>query len=348
MSSMNETRLSTNDSEHPGNEYKWICHIITTEGVIGVLGNLLVCFVILRVKFLHNMTNYLLVNLAVADMLLCLQAFLLYFFAFSKCAIVHYVPAGSVERQIFCRLLASDFLSWALSYVSAYSLCLVTLERYVAIVHPLKYQRKVTASRIARLVALIWVVPFLYSLPFVFTIKPSDDPDQACSEIQYPHQAFPIVIGVLSFLMDYLLPITLMSLAYYKIQVTLKRQAKALNLQHARAAAYDLVIARQRLVSMLTIVLGALIILWTPAYLAITICLQASRGRSHMTFCDSVTFQHIRGVCSSLFYINSIVNPVIYEFKYKKFRQGFKVAFCGCFQKKLSNRVENLTPLQPR
>ncbi|XP_038069752.1 neuromedin-U receptor 2-like [Patiria miniata] len=311
---------------------------MAAEGVIGVLGNLLVCFVILRVKFLHSMTNYLLVNLAVADMLLCLQEFFLYLM-YSDISLLDFVPTSVGGRELYCRLLGSDFLAWALVYASAYNLCVVTLERYVAIVHPLQYERKLTATRMKSLIALIWVISFLFSSPYLFTIESSTDPDQACSKLKDHHQEFQMLLKVFTFFMGYLLPITLMSLAYYKIQVTLKRQAKALNLRHARAAAYDLVIARQRLVSMLMIVLGALIILWTPVYTAILVCAYPLH-KGLISFCDSDTYEFIVEFMDFFHYFNSVINPIIYELKYKKFRKGVKVAFCSCVKRKWNNRVD--------
>ncbi|XP_038052490.1 histamine H2 receptor-like [Patiria miniata] len=319
---------------------KWVCQIMAAEGVIGVLGNLLVCYVILRVKFLHNMTNYLLVNLAVADMLLCLAVFFSSLTAVPDCIFIDYVPASFGGKMLFCRLVASGFLTWALSYVSAYNLCVVTLERYVAILHPLHYARKLTATRMKILIALMWVTSFVFSVPVLFSIEPSDDPDRACSASKHSHWSLSVQFTkTFAFLTAYLLPLTLMSLAYYKIQVTLKRQAKALNLQHARAAAYDLVIARRRLVSMLTIVLGALIILWTPGYIHVLLCL-GTADESQLSFCGTTSSKYVASMSAFAFYFNSVINPIIYEFKYKKFKQGLKAAVCCCFSRHGNNRVD--------
>ncbi|XP_038052350.1 neuromedin-U receptor 2-like [Patiria miniata] len=321
---------------------KRVCQIMAAEGVIGVLGNLLVCYVILRVKFLHNMTNYLLVNLAVADMLLCLEETLYYLT--SDCKLIAFAPVSNGVRDLFCRILASRFLAWALTYTSAYNLCVVTLERYIAIVHPLHYARKLTTGRMVTLITLVWVISFLISLPLLFTIETSSYPDRICL-IKYPHLLFPIIFSIYSFLLGYLLPLTLMIVAYYKMQVTLKRQAKALNLQHARAAAYDLVIARQNLVSMLKTVLGALILLWTLDYVTILLCLQHTE-EAQFLFCGSKGYHYTTLFASLLFTFNSVINPIIYEFKYKKFRQGLKVAFCSCFKRQGGNRVDvEMVPL---
>ncbi|XP_038052492.1 neuromedin-U receptor 2-like [Patiria miniata] len=317
--------------------FKGICQFMAAEGVIGVLGNLLVCYVILRVKFLHNMTNYLLVNLAVADMLLCLQAVCFYLVT-PACTLIAFAPVNIGVRDLFCRLVASKFLAWALAFTSAYNLCLVTLERYIAIVHPLHYARKLTTARMVTLVVMVWVISLLLSVPFLFTIQSSDDSSKVCSAVSYPHPAFPILVSLFSVFFAYLLPLTLMSLAYYKMQVTLKRQAKALNMQHARAAAYDLVIARQNLVSMLKTVLGALIVLWTLCYLATLPCLHRTE-QGVFSFCGTQSYRYTRLISVLLFNFNSVINPIIYEFKYKKFRQGFKIAFCSCFKRQGGNRV---------
>ncbi|XP_022107524.1 neuromedin-U receptor 2-like [Acanthaster planci] len=265
---------------------------MVAAGLTGVFGNLLVCFVILRVKFLHTITNVLLVNLAVADML------------------------------------------------QAYNLCLVTFEKYVAILHPLHYARRLTATRMKILTALIWVTSFISAVPFLFVHEPSDLPRKACTANHYQSKILPPV-QVFSTLFGYALPITVMSVAYYKMQVTLKRQAKALNLQHARAAAYDLVIARQRLVNMLLIVLGALIILWTPAYVVYNLC-PDGKDQALPSLCSSKGYELVENICKFLYYMNSVINPVIYGFKYKKFRQGLKVACCSCFSEHGNqNRVNN-------
>ncbi|XP_038070281.1 LOW QUALITY PROTEIN: neuromedin-U receptor 2-like [Patiria miniata] len=335
VSAMNSTQQFLDNMEPTTGIGKWVCHLLIEEGVIGVLGNLLVCFVILRVKFLHTMTNYLLVNLAVADMLVCLECIFYGLIYYENCKIIDYVPKTFGGKVVFCCFLQSNFLGWALSYASAYNLCVVTFERYVALVHPLQYARKLTATRMKTLIALIWVTSFLFSLPFLFTLKPSNDPDLACSEIEYQDNTFHILLGVFAFFLSYLLPLTLMSWAYYKIHVTLKRQAKALNLQHARAAAYDLVIARQRLVRMLTMVLGALIILWTPINTNFLLCINPT-----FSFCGSKGFKYFEAITCIMLYFNSVINPIIYELKYKKFRQGLKLTFCCCHKSHGANTVD--------
>ena len=143
------------------------------------------------------MTNYLLVNLAVADMLLCLQEIFLYLTS-PDCRFVLKISNG---RELYCQLLDSEFLAWALAHVSAYNLCLVTLERYVAIKHPLQYETKLTAKRMKYLITLIWVSSFLFASPYIFMTEPNSDPDEpACFEVKDRHLRFRLLFSVFSIL----------------------------------------------------------------------------------------------------------------------------------------------------
>ena len=336
-SEMNSTTPTTNDNKD-SDAIKVVCYVMIVLGFCGVLGNILVCVVILRVKFLHNITNYLLVNLAVADTVSCIAACLHYLVANKRCVIIHFVPQSTLGKDLYCRILVSTIFVWSCCFCTGYSLCLVTLEKYIGIVQPLQYPRKLTKKRIKVLLALVWVGSIVISLPFLFTIGASPNPNQACRDISYYHPLLQIVHSLVLFLTHYLIPIVFMCWAYFKIQATLSKQAEYLKQQHVKQAALSLLVARQRLVSLLKMVLGALIVLWTPAYLLDLICPNIELEFNLVPFCSSDTAQLVFEITNCLFYLNSVINPVIYEFKYKKFRQGLKEVL-GCRVKRKENQV---------
>ena len=233
------------------------------ESIIGIVLNTVACLVILRTKYLHNKTNYLLAYLAVTDSLLCICVFILYHITDELL-----IPVSFTGRDIYCRLIRSYFLVSMTSFVSVYGLCLVTCERYIAIVHSLHYPRMMSVTRINILISVTWMISLLFSCPYLFTQIGKKDSVQVCDDkLSNPQQFGPIILVILActwFLFGYLLPLLFMSWAYYKIQATLKRNAQQLNQQNVRAAAYELLQARQKLINMLKIVIGALFILWTP------------------------------------------------------------------------------------
>ena len=52
----------------------WRSIVIISLSFLGVIGNSIVCYIIGRTKKLHNPTNYLIANLAVADLLVCISS----------------------------------------------------------------------------------------------------------------------------------------------------------------------------------------------------------------------------------------------------------------------------------
>ena len=53
------------------NQYNWPILSISPFSVFGILGNLLVCFTIMRDQKLQTKTNYYLFSLAIADLAVC-------------------------------------------------------------------------------------------------------------------------------------------------------------------------------------------------------------------------------------------------------------------------------------
>ena len=244
------------------------------------------------------------------------------------------IPLSFTGRDIYCRLMRSMFLIIMTSFASIYGLCLVTYERYIAIVHSLHYPRMMSVTRINILISVTWMISLLFSCPYLFTKIGKKDSVQVCDDNPSKLQQFETIIIVtftcIWLLFGYLLPLIFMSWAYYKIQATLKRNAQQLNQQNVRAAAYELLQARQKLVNMLKIVIGALFILWTPT--VIWILLSSLKEEQ---FYDHIMLFLI----NFLFYMNSVINPIIYVFKYKKFQKGLHEMLCSCIGRPKPNQI---------
>ncbi|XP_071801299.1 somatostatin receptor type 4-like [Asterias amurensis] len=291
---------------------EWIGQIGMAEGIIGIVLNTLAWLVILRTKNLHNMTNYLLAYLAVIDSLTC---FCLFFYF----ATATMIPNSEIGRVIYCHLIKTQFLQAITIYTSSFGLCILTYERYIGIVHSLHYPRLLSPKKVLMIIFITWMIACVLSSPFLFTQVASKDAQQAC---QHLWPALMIMGQILAMLFMYLLPVTFMSWAYYKIQATLKINARQLRQQNVQAAAYELLQARQKVVHMLMIVMGALFVLWTPLVIVnvFVIALKGSKD-ALMIWYDTTQI---------MYYTNFVINPIIYVFKYKKFRRGFQDMLCCC------------------
>ena len=121
--------------------------------LIGILGNLLVLFVVLRHRHMHTVTNMFIASLAIADLLVCFVAQPLY-------AIYLYgLPSNIIYSDV------RKTFSFVSVLASISNLGAVTMDRYIAIVWPMSYELRVTCKRAAILLCVIWVVSLLLGIP---------------------------------------------------------------------------------------------------------------------------------------------------------------------------------------
>ena len=234
-----------------------------------------------------------------------------------------YTP-GLVGLDIYCRLINSRFLESLAVLSSSYGLCLVTFERYIGIVHPLHYPRVMSAKKTAYQIFLAWIISFLISCPNLFVQQANTRKDalSAC-HIILELSLLEDLSTLIMFPFSYIIPIVFMSWAYYKIQATLKKSARQLQQQNVQGAALELLQARQNVISMLRIVMGALLVLWTPLIIWLSLCL----FHQNYDLCQSKSGEYILFLLIFLYDMNSVINPIIYVFKYKKFRKGLQEMF---------------------
>lgn len=123
--------------------------------ILTVIGNGLVICLIISVKRLHTTANWSVLSLAVADFFVGLTFFPL-LFAFN----IDNLEGPPVSPDTFF-LVSRTFL-----YFSATNLFVMILDRYVAIVHPLKYLSFMTTKVMTIAIAIAWIAPvLLFSVP---------------------------------------------------------------------------------------------------------------------------------------------------------------------------------------
>lgn len=98
--------------------------------LINLVGNTLVCVVVLRTKSMRIPMNFLLVNLAIADMTVALFLTPVYILRpFIR-------QADSPLSDVLCKLLTGGNFSWIGSAASVFTLVLIAFERYFCIMFP--------------------------------------------------------------------------------------------------------------------------------------------------------------------------------------------------------------------
>lgn len=127
--------------------------------IAALLGNLLVIVSVMRHRKLRVITNYFVVSLALADMLVAIWAMC---FNFS----VEVTGGRWIFGYFMCDVWNS--LDVYFSSVSILHLCCISVDRYYAIVQPLDYPLIMTNVRLAFMLAVVWCCPALVSFLPIF------------------------------------------------------------------------------------------------------------------------------------------------------------------------------------
>ncbi|KAK7896711.1 hypothetical protein WMY93_022036 [Mugilogobius chulae] len=134
-----------------------------------ILGNILVCLSVLTERSLKTATNYFIFSLAVADLLLAVLVLPLYVYSEFMGGI------WTLSTSICDALMTMDVM---LCTASILNLCAISVDRYIAVVVPLKYNRNQFSVRQLALIAATWVLSLGVASPVIFGLNqvPGRDP----------------------------------------------------------------------------------------------------------------------------------------------------------------------------
>ncbi|XP_038048203.1 prolactin-releasing peptide receptor-like [Patiria miniata] len=281
-------------------------------GVLGLLGNFLVCVVILKVRAMQTRTNAFIFNQAVID-----------FFGSVVIILQTDVPLpdplpNDARGWIWCHIWISNFMIIIFFVSSTFNLLALTLERYFAIVHPYKYQAtfaKYPRLKVGLTIAFCWTFGVLIKIYTIMIVE--NTPDGRCTPRPIPGSQ---AIGILTVFIQYILPVGVMLFAYVRTSVELKRQANRSGPSTVATApgapesmSDSLLRARRNTFKTLMIVFITFLVCWSPNQI-IFLLWNFGWGAK---FTDWYFLLSLALIAS-----NSCVNPFIYALKYKQFRKG--------------------------
>ncbi|XP_037376858.1 somatostatin receptor type 4 [Talpa occidentalis] len=269
--------------------------------LLGLVGNALVIFVILRYAKMKTATNIYLLNLAIADELFMLSVP----FVASSAALRHW-PFGSV----LCRaVLSVDGLNM---FTSVFCLTVLSVDRYVAVVHPLRaatYRR----PSVAKLINLgVWLASLLVTLPIAIfaDTRPARGGQAVVCNLHWPHPAWSAVFVVYTFLLGFLLPVLAIGLCYLLIVGKMRAVALRAGWQQRRRS-------EKKITRLVLMVVAVFVLCWMPFYVVQLLNL-------FVTSLDA-TVNHVSLILS---YANSCANPILYGFLSDNFRRSFQRVLC--------------------
>ncbi|KAK7893276.1 hypothetical protein WMY93_022428 [Mugilogobius chulae] len=268
--------------------------------VLAFIGNFLVCLAIIRTKKLRTVTNYFLVSLAVADMLVGLVAI--------PCAVL--ADLGRPHHDMpLCLLMLSVLI--VLTQSSVLSLLAVAAERYMAILLPFQYQR-LMSPRAARLALLLtWSLAVLSGCVPVIDWQTPPGNSMYCIFTCVVHMSFMVYCNFFCFL---LVPLIAMFIIYARIFLIVRGQLRRMAQARTCPSALEhKTPGEMHKATSLFLLLFLFTVCWMPIHLINCV----------LFFCPTCNVpMSITLVAILLSHANSALNPLLYAYRMRSFRQA--------------------------
>ncbi|XP_065521625.1 C-C chemokine receptor type 5-like [Lathamus discolor] len=270
--------------------------------IFGLTGNLLVVLILVKYKRLRSMTDIYLLNLAISDLL----------FVFSLPFWAYYVLHDWIFGEALCRILSGVYLLGF--YSGIFFIILLTLDRYLAIVHAVFALKARTVTYGILTSVVTWAVALFASVPgMVFHTTQKENGHYTCSP-HYPSDtavnwkySYTLKMNILGLIV----PMVIMIFSYSQILKTLLRCKNE---------------KKQKAVRLIFVIMIFYFIFWTPFH--ISSFLYTFQYVLFVPTCKTEGQLHKAiQVTETLSMIHCCINPVIYAFVGEKFRKYLRVFF---------------------
>ncbi|KPJ03698.1 Tachykinin-like peptides receptor 86C [Papilio xuthus] len=304
----------------------WVC-LFAAMLAVAIGGNAIVIWIVTAHRRMRTVTNYFLVNLSFADLMMASLNCLFNF--------IYMLHSDWVFGVRYCQL--SNFIANVTVAASVFTLTGISFDRYQAIVRPMRPRMSKTCSLI--MIAVIWISGMLLAIPCLLysttkeyrskgTLKtacllswPDGLPDVSYMDFIYQ---------VLFFVVTYAVPMLGMTFFYSAMGRVLWGSRSIGELTQRQL---DSIQSKRKVVKMFILVIIIFGICWLP-YHSYFIYTHFNPSILYMKY-----VQHMYLGFYWLAMANAMVNPIIYYWMNAKFRSYFRTAILcrwrdTCFRRK--------------
>ncbi|XP_023693542.1 G-protein coupled receptor 39 [Paramormyrops kingsleyae] len=317
--------------------------LYSTILVLGIVGNSItikVTQVLLRKGYLQkNVTDHM-VSLACSDLLVLLIGMPVELYSAT------WFPLSSTSGKVSCKIY--KFLFEACSYSTILNVATLSFERYVAICHPLKYQ-SLSSARTVKLIIFVWVTSVLVALPLLYAMG-TERVENILDLNKQPYQWGSAVnnsatrnmtfcTNLNSMWTMYRSSIFVAFIVYIVVLVSVgfmcrsminvlsgtkrisskagDKRVEALP-KHESSQARE---SRKQSIIFLGLIVGSLACCWMPNQ--IRRLMLAAKPKADWTATYLRAYVVLHPIADTFFYFSSVINPFLYNFSSRQFRQVF-------------------------
>ncbi|XP_044010065.1 dopamine D2-like receptor, partial [Aphidius gifuensis] len=191
------------------NEYNWWALIFVIVPCLTLFGNVLVILAVVKERALQTVTNYFIVSLALADLLVAVlvMPFAVYVLVNGTWSLPEFVCDFYIAVDVTC------------STSSIFNLVAISIDRYIAVTQPIKYAKHKNNTRVWLTILLVWAISAAIGSPILLGLNntPARTPD-----VCVIYNSDFIIYSSLS---SFYIPCIIMVFLYYSIFAALRNRA---------------------------------------------------------------------------------------------------------------------------
>ena len=289
------------------------CTFMVIVAITSVAGNILVITVICKFRVLWKQSNAYLVSLAVADVLVAVVVMPLQIYE-------TWNRSWDLSKRA-CYL--RNVFDGSMIGVTILSLCVLAVDRYLAVYHPLVLM-KITHPMAGAAIAFCWIVPLLmWTVLFVTGWHLTGlETYEFCLMFAGYCVYIRNTANICSItFFSFVLPSALFIFVYSKIFLTARKQARAIrdtNLATEDKQKISTLISNTKSAVIPCIIVLAFLLCWVPFYFTLTADVIGDLTLVDKQLLDAFLW---------LGYIDSLINPILYFIFSPDFRFAFKRLF---------------------
>ncbi|XP_074535609.1 trace amine-associated receptor 1-like [Halichoeres trimaculatus] len=281
--------------------------------ILTVCGNLLVTLSVSYFKQLHTPTNFLIVSLAVSDLLVGMIVMFP--------GMIHFLESCWYFGDFLCKVSLSSNVT--LVTASIINLCFISIDRYYAVCQPLLYRSRITDNTVLVMIVVSWGVSVLTGFGMIFFqlsvlgVEEFYNKNVACEGGCFLFQTK--LSSTLSSFLSFYLPGVILLGVYLKILLVAQKQFRSIQRAGCVSSVKPSNTSQTKATKTLAIVLGAFLSFWTPFFVCNLIGPFIGYSVPPEVF-ETVVWLGL---------LNSALNPIIYAFFYSWFRKAFHLLISG-------------------
>ncbi|XP_048097107.1 delta-type opioid receptor [Alosa alosa] len=302
----NSTDLDDGDEVLPTGVKITIAVVYMIVCVVGLIGNSLVMYVIIRYTKMNSATYIYIFNLALADFLVLATL------PFQGTdVLLDFWPFG----LSLCKIVVS--IDYYNMFTSVFTLTVMSMDRYIAVCHPVRSLAVRTTSKAKVVNVGVWALASAIGVPVMVMGQLEVEPNgsiECMVVLPRPHRYWEPVFGMCVFLFSFIVPVAIISVCY---GLMVRRLHSVRLLSGSREKDRYL----RRITRMVLAVVLAFVVCWAPVQV---LALVQALGSVDLGGSEArMVAMHF---CIALGYANSSLNPLLYAFLDENFKRCFRAS----------------------